>query len=333
MDCTVDTVTTSTNAEFNNLLFSSKDSQLDARVFVQNNNGRILEFYAIVFEVEPYRDYTTRYNIHLLNNDPILNTLFVFENVNFGDMGVVGTDSVKMGKRFHVYARIDGYDIANVAIKLKPLKMEYITDASLSNKPSASAISKTSDNKKLQTEEQSKSENVIDFAYVNRLELYSIYYAFDIDTGTAFYLTDDDKSVQRMKYQGNLQNGITVFWSSGSESWIETLKATKDKKHVYLRIADNPYTDEMSECTPSEVESLIASYGFDINELLQPKETIVSITTACNIREQPSYEARAITWANIGEIYTLIAEREGWYELEIGSNKTGFVPSDKASVE
>ncbi len=335
LDCSIDTITTASSAEFNDLLFSSGDSHLDSRVFVKNNDGRILEFYAIVLEVEPYRNYTTRYNIFLLNHDSILNTVFLFENVNFGDMNVNGTDSVKTGKRFHVYARIDGYDTANVAIKLKPLKLQYITDTSLNNKPSASVNSKSkmTENNEWQTEEQSKNEHVIDYAYVGRFNLYSIYYAFDIDTGTALFLSDDEKSVQQMKYQGDLQNGITVFWTSGPDSWIETLKATNDKKHAYLQIANDSYISEMDECTPSEVESLIASYGFDIAELVQPKEMTVVITTACNIREQPSYEAKTIKWTNIGETYTLIDDIEGWYEIEMESNKTGYVPADKAGVD
>ena len=337
LDCSVITITTATSTEFNDLLFSSEDIHLKSSVFVQNNKGRIIEFYAIVLSVDPYKGYSTRYNVSITNSDSgeetFLNSaIFLFENVAFNNMHVVGTDSVKMGKRFLVYARIDGYDATNEVIVLKPIKMQYITDKSLSNRVNAIENVKTSENNKIQAEEIINYEHIIDFAYVRRFKLYSLYYAFDIETETAIYFSDDDKSVQRLKYTGDLQNGITVLWSAGEDRWIETLKVSYDKQHAYLKISDDPSTYELIECTPAEVESIITGYGFEVKELVQPKEKTVSITTGCNIREQPSFEAKAIRWVNIGETYPLIEEKNGWYEIKVESNKTGYIPADRAKV-
>ena len=192
LDCSAITITTATSTEFYDLLYSSSgDLHAKARLFAQNNEGRILDFYGVVLSIVPYKNYDTRYNIMLLNYDSILNNAFLFKNVNL---------NVKLGGKYHIYARIDGYDKSEIAILLKPLKLEYTTDMNITNKPIGS-------------------------------------------------------------------------------------------------------------------------------------EKTVSITVGCNIREQPTYEAKSIRWAEIGETYTLIEETNGWYKIEMDSNKTGFVPADRASVD
>ena len=71
--------------------------------------------------------------------------LFKFQNVGtYSSLPITGTDTLRIGKRFHVIAEVEDYDATNKAIVLDPIKLIYITDSSLTNRISTENIVKSS---------------------------------------------------------------------------------------------------------------------------------------------------------------------------------------------
>ena len=74
-----------------------------------------------------HADYNTRFDVAIFNGDydgsRLYGPIFAFENVNFHDMNVSGTDTVAEGMNFRITGEIKGFNEEGCYIILDPVSM------------------------------------------------------------------------------------------------------------------------------------------------------------------------------------------------------------------
>ena len=178
-----------------------------------------------------HENYNTRFDVWMVGGDydpnrTITGPLFVFEDVNYYDMNVNGTDSVEEMKNFHVVAEIIGFDADSCYISLEPLAMTY-------REPTVAS-------------EYEK-------AFVRKLNGYSIFYMFDTDKKAVVYFVTNDTYVGRGTYTGAFSSGVTISWDHGefTEKFIYTGGTTA------TLVDGNGFEWEYKPCDVSEAENIL----------------------------------------------------------------------------
>lgn len=124
----VETININNNDQFAALMkITDQTDAATIRTFANAHIGDIIEFDGCVAFMMRHEDYKTRFNICLVGGDyeadRVYGPLFSFEDVNFYDMNVDGTDTVAEGMNFHITAEIRGYNAEGNYIILEPVSM------------------------------------------------------------------------------------------------------------------------------------------------------------------------------------------------------------------
>lgn len=91
--------------------------------------NKSIEFEGEVAMVMQHETYKTRFDICLANTDDkgrVYGPLFGFTNVSYYDMHVTGSDSVAQSMRFHIEAKVVGYNEEGNYVELKPISLKYL---------------------------------------------------------------------------------------------------------------------------------------------------------------------------------------------------------------
>ena len=122
-------ITIDNNLEFSSLMKIA--DQTDAptiRTFANSHIGRVIEFDGCIALMMNHADYETRFDVCIVggdyNSNRVYGPLFAFENVNFSEMNVKGTDTVAEGMEFTIVAEIRGYSADGGYIILKPISLK-----------------------------------------------------------------------------------------------------------------------------------------------------------------------------------------------------------------
>lgn len=123
-------ITAENNKEFAHVLLNGYENTDETKEFVSKYKGFCIEFDCCVLALDNHGSYSTRYDVLLLSTAnkeaPMLGLHCVIIDENFSGMHVEGTDSVKIGKYFHVIAEVEKYDGKEESIVIEPVKMVYI---------------------------------------------------------------------------------------------------------------------------------------------------------------------------------------------------------------
>ena len=96
------------------------------REFVNSHKGDYIEFDGCIAYMMHHKNLKTRFDICLVGgnySDRVLGPLFAFEDVNFYDMNVSGSDTVAQGMHFRIVGQIDGFNSDGKYIVLKPISL------------------------------------------------------------------------------------------------------------------------------------------------------------------------------------------------------------------
>lgn len=120
--------TVENSADFAALM--SITDQTDAETikqYVSSHLGTVVEFDGCVGLMMHHADYNTRFDVAIFNGDydgsRLYGPIFAFENVNFHDMNVSGTDTVAEGMNFRITGEIKGFNEEGCYIILDPVSM------------------------------------------------------------------------------------------------------------------------------------------------------------------------------------------------------------------
>ena len=95
--------------------------------FANAYKGKVIEFDGCVAFMMQHGNYKTRFDVCLANGDyegRVYGPLFSFEDVNFYEMHVTGTDTVAEGMLFRIAGEIKGYNAEGGYIILEPVFMK-----------------------------------------------------------------------------------------------------------------------------------------------------------------------------------------------------------------
>lgn len=120
--------TVENSADFAALM--SITDQTDAETikqYVSSHLGTVVEFDGCVGLMMHHANYNTRFDVAIFNGDydgsRLYGPIFAFENVNFLDMNVSGTDTVAEGMNFRIAGEIKGFNEEGCYIILDPVSM------------------------------------------------------------------------------------------------------------------------------------------------------------------------------------------------------------------
>lgn len=95
--------------------------------YVNTHIGTVVEFDGCVILMMHHADYKTRFDVALLNGDydgsRVYGPIFAFEDVNFYDMNVSGTDIVAEEMNFRIAGEIKGFNDEGCYVVLDPVSM------------------------------------------------------------------------------------------------------------------------------------------------------------------------------------------------------------------
>ena len=119
-------ITVENNEDFAALMsISDRDDEDTIKAFVNAHIGDVVEFDGCVFLMMNHGDYKTRFDVGIANGNydeaKTFGPFFAFEEVNFGDMNVSGSDTVAEEMNFRVAGKILGYDSTGGYIELEPV--------------------------------------------------------------------------------------------------------------------------------------------------------------------------------------------------------------------
>lgn len=122
-------LTENNNSDFRELLGITNQTDTTAiSKFVYAHIGDTIEFNGCVAFVQQHENYKTRFDVAIVSgnyyDDRVYGPLFAFENVNFGDMNVSGTDTVTGGMNFIITAKILGFSDDGGYIILEPISLK-----------------------------------------------------------------------------------------------------------------------------------------------------------------------------------------------------------------
>lgn len=121
-------ITIDNDADFAALMkITDQTDAATIKQFVNTHIGNVIEFDGCVALMMKHENYNTRFDVAMAggdyDSDRVYGPLFAFEDVNFYDMNVSGTDTVAQGMNFHIVAEIKGYSEAGGYIILDPVSM------------------------------------------------------------------------------------------------------------------------------------------------------------------------------------------------------------------
>lgn len=222
-------ITVDNNAEFASLMRMENFDDADSlRQFSNMHRGDVIEFEGCIVVVVPHKDYNTRFDVLLIGGDydanrTVTGPVFWYENVNYYDMNVIGSDTVTQGMNFRVVAKIDNFNEEGCCIMLDPVSMEY--------------------------------RSTYEKAFIRELGSYSLYYLFDTDNQTVVYFGTDDTYVAKGTYSGDFSTGININWDHG-EFTEKFIYAGGSKATL---IDGNDFEWTYKSCDVSEAEMVLNS--------------------------------------------------------------------------
>ncbi len=166
----------------------------------------------------------------------------------------------------------------------------------------------------------------IDFVLIRRLPSYNHYYAFDVDTRTVLAFTNYSFHVDRGVYYGDLTEQFEMKFNSNGKRWSEQMKSYTGN---VMALKTYGIVQEYLEGSAKEAERILQKAGFDLAELFAPQKEYIAITVGCNIRDNPSYDAKSIQWANVGDYYELLGQNGAWYKIALPNGSVGYTPKDR----
>lgn len=120
-------ITIDNNADFAALMkITDQTDAATIRSFVNSHKGKVVEFDGCVALMMQHGNYKTRFDVCLAGGDytgRVYGPLFSFEDVNFYEMNVSGTDTVAGGMLFRIAGEIKGYSTEGGYIILEPVFM------------------------------------------------------------------------------------------------------------------------------------------------------------------------------------------------------------------
>ena len=121
-------ITIDNDADFAALMkITDQTDAATIKQFVNTHIGDVIEFDGCVALMMKHENYNTRFDVAMAggdyDSDRVYGPLFAFEDVNFYDMNVSGTDTVAQGMNFHIVAEIKGYSEAGGYLILDPVSM------------------------------------------------------------------------------------------------------------------------------------------------------------------------------------------------------------------
>ena len=120
-------ITTDNNADFAALMrITDQTDAATIRSFVNSHKGKVVEFDGCVALMMQHENYKTRFDVCLAGGDytgKVYGPLFAFEDVNFYEMNVSGSDTVAGGMLFRIAGEIKGYSAEGGYIILEPVFM------------------------------------------------------------------------------------------------------------------------------------------------------------------------------------------------------------------
>ena len=122
-------ITISNNTEFASLMkIANQTDYLTINSFVNKHIGDVLEFDGCIAFMMNHGSYKTRFDVCLVggnyDDERVYGPMFAFEDVNFYDMNVSGTDTVQQGMNFQIIAEIVGFSEEGGYIVLKPVSLK-----------------------------------------------------------------------------------------------------------------------------------------------------------------------------------------------------------------
>lgn len=94
-----------------------------------------------------------------------------------------------------------------------------------------------------------------EYAYVRVLSEYSCYYMFDKDESKVIYFVTSDTGVDEGTYSYDSDNGFTINWNLGGDSWTEQMKNTGDGTAVM--IDRNGFDWEYETCSVQTAQQIL----------------------------------------------------------------------------
>ena len=123
----IETLTIDNSSEFASLMkITDQTDATTIREFVNSHKGDYIEFDGCIAFMMHHKNLKTRFDICLVGgnySDRLLGPLFAFEDVNFNDMNVSGSDTVAQGMHFRIIGQIDSFNSDGMYIVLKPISL------------------------------------------------------------------------------------------------------------------------------------------------------------------------------------------------------------------
>lgn len=122
-------ITVDNNSDFASLMgITDQTDAATIRSFTSSHIGDVIEFDGCIAFMMNHKEYKTRFDICMAggnyNAERVYGPLFAFEDVNYYDMNVTGTDTVAQGMDFRIVAEIKGYSAEGGYILLKPVSLK-----------------------------------------------------------------------------------------------------------------------------------------------------------------------------------------------------------------
>ena len=122
-------ITVENNDDFAALMkITDQTDSATIKKFANSHSGSVIEFDGCIALMMHHEDYKTRFDVAIAGgnygSDRLYGPLFAFEDVNFYDMNVSGTDTVADGMNFRITAEIVGYSEAGGYILLEPVSLK-----------------------------------------------------------------------------------------------------------------------------------------------------------------------------------------------------------------
>ena len=120
-------LTVDNNSDFASLMATKGLADKETiTAFTYSHIGDVIEFDGCIAFMLNHEKYKTRFDVCILGGDydgPAYGSLFSFEDVNYYDMNVSGTDTVAQGMNFRIVAEIKGYSAEGCYVLLKPVSL------------------------------------------------------------------------------------------------------------------------------------------------------------------------------------------------------------------
>lgn len=124
---TITTITIENNRDFADLIKISSTDSTSIKKFVNAHIGDIIEFDGCIAFMMNHGNYNTRFDVAMMAGSYTGTTsgpVFSFENVNYYDMNVSGSDEVSQGMHFRITGKILGYNSSGNYIILEPVSLK-----------------------------------------------------------------------------------------------------------------------------------------------------------------------------------------------------------------